>query len=83
MRKPNPTQPNNRPIDPILGLPTHKANQPNRQIYSSLRAEEKNKEIERERWEEGRKDEEAGGMMQETRSKKVHYPITLTYIGTV
>ncbi|EMF08796.1 uncharacterized protein SEPMUDRAFT_151729 [Sphaerulina musiva SO2202] len=49
MRKPNPTQPNNRPIDPILGLPTHKANQPNRRINSSLRAEENSKQKEREK----------------------------------
>lgn len=67
MRKPNPTRPNNRPIDPI-GLPTHKANQPNRRINSSLRAEEKSRVGERERREEGRKDEEAGGNI--VRSKK-------------
>lgn len=81
MRKPNPTQPNNRPIDPILGLPTHKANQPNRRISSSLRAEEKSKQIERERWKEGRKDGEAGGNI--VRSKKQEGNNTYLHLWTL
>ncbi|KAL9528372.1 hypothetical protein SMMN14_08103, partial [Sphaerulina musiva] len=68
MRKPNPTRPNNRPVDPILGLPSHKANQPNRRINSSLRAEEKNRVGEREGWEEGRKD--ARSRRKDARRKK-------------